>query len=181
MNNTIKNTKRLLLVCIVLVAVSVVTLLFLWLYQRRNQPFDPLPIGDPLAQSNIFSILSTEEQDGVVVVTTNFGAFRYPAENAEAMSVEAGLDGDIPTLRFTIAVDAGETPLFSICYGGTQGIPCGTYRASADAEEIPVFVIFADVPDQLDSEDRVAFEVAQELFNDIVLSMEDDPRFSGLQ
>ena len=181
MNNTINKMKRLLLVCIVLVAVSVVSILLFVLYQHLHQPFDSLPIGDPLEPSAVFSILSAEEKGEDLVVTTNLGAFRYPAEYADTIHVEAGLDGDVPTLRFTITVDAGETTLFTICYGGKQGIPCGTYRASADVEEIPVYVIFADVPNQLESEDRVAFEGAQELFNDIVLSMEEDPRFIGLR
>lgn len=180
MNNTIVKTKRLLVVCIVLVAASVLSLLFFWLYQRRNQPFDPIPIGDPLEQSDSFKILSMEEQNGIMTVTTSYGAFCYPTETSGEMKIQAGLDGELPTLRFTIMLDVGEIPLFTIQYGGEKGLPCGTYRYSADDEEMAVMVIFADAPEQLDSEDRVAFEMAQELFNEIIHSMEEDPRFVGL-
>ena len=135
---------------------------------------------DETGGKDAFVLLSTKEEQGVKTFTTIYGSFSYPTEFAKDVVVEASTKGGIPTITFSLDQSELEATLFTIRYGGREGIPFGTYQASADVEPITVYVSFSEAPENFSAEDRRTFEMAQEIFNDVIASMEENSEFSGI-
>jgi hypothetical protein len=70
--------------------------------------------------------------------------------------------------------------VFTVHYGGSEGRPFGILSLSGDTDEITVAVAFADPPAGLSADDLTTFQAAQEVFNEILASMNEDARFNGM-
>jgi hypothetical protein len=127
-----------------------------------------------------FAILSEKEEQGVKTYSTVYGEFSYPTEFAEGIDVKASTKQGIPTLVFVINLNDRDASLFTIRYGGKEGIPFGTYQSSGEGEMITLYVSFAEMPPDLTADERDRFEAAQEVFNDVIASMEKNSEFEGL-
>lgn len=131
-------------------------------------------VGSPESETE-FVILSQKEENGVKTFSTVYGEFSYPTEFAEDVEVKASVKDGIPTLAFVINLNNREAPLFTIRYGGKEGIPFGTYQSSKEEKMITLYVSFAEKPSDLTTNERDRFEAAQEIFNDVITSIEKNP------
>lgn len=191
MHNRSKKIIILLSACVMVVLVSLIAVLALSLSNDTNHSLpqdDPSAAQDkdeqnsqnkPAPDFSAFSILSTEEKGDSILVETSFSDFRYPGAFADTISVKAQGRDTSAILAFFAKIGSEEVPLFTVHYGGQEGIPCGTLTLSEDVKTVAVSVTFADLPADLSSDDQITFWAAQELFNDVITSMEEDPRFSG--
>jgi hypothetical protein len=127
-----------------------------------------------------FQILSTTETDGSVVIKTTFGNSRYPAAFSDLITVKAQSGEASASLQFFAQIDSKEIPVFTVHYGGSEGRPFGILSLSGDTDEITVAVAFADPPAGLSADDLTTFQAAQEVFNEILASMNEDARFNGM-
>ena len=174
MNETIKRSRTLLKICKVAV-ISVLTLVMVGCAPSLSY------VGDTNEDAEKY-ILSTKVEDGWVTIKTELGVFQYSDAYADLFSVKAqeSKAKDLPDFMFSVKIGFAYYELFTICYGGEEGIPCGTFAPDNGKDLVVVYVQFADVPSKLSGDDLALYVEAQEAFNEIVASMEADSRFSGL-
>ena len=131
----------------------------------------------PTENSDAFAILSKKEEQGIMTIATVYGEFSYPTEFVKGVDVQASEEDGIPTLTFVIHMNDRKESLFTIRYGGNRGILFGTYQASKNEKAIGLYVSFAEPPADFSAEDQNTFEMAQDLFNDVIASMANNPGF----
>ena len=190
MFNQLKRVRVLPLVCLIITVVFLIMILVYSLLNESNDPptsqespgiqdyIDPNDENKPNADFSRFDILSTKEEGNAIVVETTFGCFQYPTAFSDLITVKAKSEDLSANIEFFVQINSKEVPLFTVHYGGTEGNPCGLLTLSEDTKPIVVSVIFATPPADLSSENEATFGAAQEIFNDVIASMEEDPRFS---
>lgn len=180
--------KRLLIACAVVVTVALVVLcVVLALSRREPQPTQPTnptgtvatpttqPPDHPGETMETLVIQQIEEQGSMIVVTTNYGTVAYPVAFEALMSVEARNQENDVALEFYATIDGKQCALYALAFHSREGIPVGYLQVGENV--YAVNAIFHE-PVGLDADGKSTFYAAQETFNDVVTSLEDNTGFS---
>lgn len=164
-------------VCVLAVCATIVTVV---LVGRDGTA----PDGDTTTTEPTGSFLPTLEMVSVaergewVEVETTFGSFRYPAAFADFFGVEAVDQGESARLQFDAQLAGKNVTVYTIHYNKAVGLRCGTLKLSDTAAEIAVYAEFAEKTDDIPADWLKTFYAVQETFNDVLLSMAEDGRFT---
>lgn len=164
-------------------AVLVVTLILLvYMLVSMNDDKSSKPTNNPSvpAISNNASMVKellvngVQELDDSVIVTTSYCVVSYPHAFCDLIQVDATTYKNYAQLDFSAKVGNEERLLYSLMFNGTSGISVGTimvdgvqYKVTAEIYELN------DVGEEL----RMTFSAAQETFNDIMMSLAENPGF----
>lgn len=125
-------------------------------------------------------VLSREEQGDVVVVTTSYGTLRFPFAFADLIRIYPETEGEISSLTFVAEISGKEHSLFALFFGGEEGaIPLGTL--TVDGVEKKVFAAISAPDEAALGEGMSTFLAAQESFNDVVVSLGENPNFKAAE
>lgn len=127
-------------------------------------------IGDQLEIQRI------EEQGDVVVVTTNYCRVTYPYAFSDLVQVEQINSDEKVALRFYAVVSGKRMELYELVFGGEGSAPLGMLILNGKA--LPLTANFYKPAADISENDRIAFVAAQETFNDVALSLEDNAHFT---
>ena len=122
-----------------------------------------------------------EEQGEMMVVNTTFCQVKYPFAFADLIQATAVQNGDVASLEFCVLIAGQEYPIFTLHFGGSDGILLGTLAVADEAEARTVYaeLFQADVT-ALDA-NASTFYAAQECFNDVVISLGENANFAAAE
>lgn len=122
------------------------------------------------------TVLSTEEQGDMMVVTTSFGQVKYPFAFGDLIQVKAVTDGGVAALEFSALISGEEYPAYAIRFGSGEGIVLGTLEVPGEAE---VRMVSAEIypADAALGDKANTFYAVQESFNDVVASLSENQGF----
>ena len=127
-------------------------------------------------------IISESESGEWITVETTYDSFkfRYPVSLAEIIDIKAINEDNYSALQFSAVVDRSELPAYTIYFNKADGVPRGTFKLDSGSE-ITVSVEFEDSKN-IDNADMLpAFNAVQETFNDVIVSMREDSRFTEIE
>ena len=114
---------------------------------------------------------SIEEQGEVMLVATSFCELKYPFAFADLIQVQAVNEGDVASLEFSALISGVEHPLFAVRFGQAEGILLGTFAVPEEAVERNVYAEFYSADEAVLGEQIGTYRAAQEIFNDVVVSL----------
>ena len=85
---------------------------------------------------------------------------------------------EIKTLEFYTVLEGNEYPLFDVIFGGTQGIRMGDWKVPGRSQTVPVFAKIYDEDATLGENWQLSFRAAQECFNDIAQSLNENEGYT---
>ena len=173
MNKKVRNIVLMLLVCVVLVVLSVTITVFV---TSKISTTENVP--EKIVQEDTkLQILSTVEEDESIVVETTYGKFGYPKAFMDVMAVETAVVSGDECLKFISYLDGIPADVYTIYFDSNNGSICGHQVLPGD-KKVNVSVVFADAPDQISDDWKTTFYAVQETFNDVIVSMAEDSRFT---
>ena len=120
-------------------------------------------------------VLSIQEQDAQVIVTTSYCVVKYPYAFSDLVQVETINQDEKASLRFYTVLDETKLYLYELVFDGTGSIPLGTITVGQKV--MGVSAVIHQPGATLEGDVRVAFVAAQETFNDVVLSLKDNSNY----
>ena len=137
-------------------------------------------VEEDVIDFSAFKILSTKYVSSKIEVETNLCKISYSAAFSDVISVKSEGLNNCAKLNFYANLSFGETLIYSIIFGGEESMAFGKLQVNEGKETINVYVSFYDAPANLDKDDKATFNATQETFNDVVSSLNDNPRFSEI-
>ena len=177
MNKKAKNIVLMLLVCIVLVIVSVAITAFV---TSRSGTTENVSEKKIVQEDTKLQIISTVENNEWIVVETTYGRFCYPRAFMDVIAVETAVVSGDECLKFMSEIDGISTAVYTIYYDSNEGVLCG-HQVLPNDEKVNVSVVFEDAPDQISDDWKTTFYAVQETFNDVIVSMSEDSRFTAVE
>ena len=176
MNKKAKNIVLMLLVCVVLVVLSATITTFVTSQSSKSEnAFEKVGQEDTKLQ-----ILSSVENNEWIVVETTYGKFCYPRAFMDVMAVETAVVSGEECLKFMSEIDGISTVVYTIYYDSNEGVLCG-HQVLPNDEEVNVSVVFEDAPAKISDDWKTTFYAVQETFNDVIVSMAEDSRFTAVE
>lgn len=180
---TAKETRSLLLsICAVLVITLILLIVMLTSMKDRKKPEKPSSDNTTTAslrgdfQMQELLIQEVKEQNDVVVVISSYCVIKYPYAFSDLICIKPQTYDYYSQLDFSASVDGEERLLYTLLFNKDTGIPVGSLRVNGT--EYKVTAVIYDLNDA--SEDnRVTFYAAQETFNDIMVSLAENPGFTA--
>ena len=128
--------------------------------------------GDSDAENKlpVLTVIEMAEKGDVVSVTTTYGTFEYPAAFSDFMSVKSESAKNTSKLQFFANVNDEEILIYTMLFGGTEGLPLGTIQKTDWAEPVVVTVLFPEEPIGLNESDLLTYYATQETFNNVMFS-----------
>lgn len=119
-----------------------------------------------------------ENPDGQVVeITTSYCVVKYPIAFQDQIRVDAENQEDRAELKFSVLLNNAEYPLYSLIFGGNEGIPVGTLTRK-DGTVVSVAILFCQADESLDMESLQSFYAVQETLNDVLQSLAENKQFT---
>lgn len=178
--NFFAQRKKLTTVCVTLATVLLVLFcVVLVLPDNDVQPSQPpgttgyIP-DDQTAPVKELVIQDLTEQGNVMVVTTNYCTVSYSIAFSDIIGVKTETSKDCAKLNFCATIDGNEAALYTLLFGGEEGMPIGSVRV--DDRVYTVTVLFHD-GDGIQEEGMITFYAAQETFNDVIASLKKSDTF----
>ncbi|MBR5286574.1 MAG: hypothetical protein IKU30_06730 [Clostridia bacterium] len=138
-------------------------------------------VEEDVIDFSAFKILSSKYASSKIEVETTLCKISYSAAFSDVISVKPEGLNNCAKLNFYANLSSGETLIYSIIFGGEESTAFGKLQVNEGKETINVYVSFYDAPANLDKDDKATFNATQETFNDVVSSLNDDPRFSEIR
>lgn len=120
---------------------------------------------------------SVVRQGETMIVTTSYATVKYPFAFSDLLSVVPVNQTDRAVLEFYAVIDGGEYLLFSISFDGGEGILLGYLTPEGEQQAMPVWGTIQAADPEMDANGARTFYAAQEMFNDVVSSLEENPGF----
>ena len=172
-------------VTVVLLVVSVMLGISRW-GNPASQPTNPTvttsPADDPATRPSDGTggemkellLQDVSEQGNVIVVTTTYCAVSYPVGFEEVITAEVQMQENDPRIVFYATIGGEKHALYALLFNGREGIPLGHLRVEGDIYSVSA--IFYD-PEGVSGEGLSTFNAAQETFNDVAMSLEENKNF----
>lgn len=132
-------------------------------------------------QPAVLTVDSIKEQGDTVVVSTSYCQLKYPFAFADLIEVEAVNEQDRAELIFSVKLDLSAYKLFSVTFGGSEGILLGTMDIPGADAPVEVYAALYQLDDALGDNFASTFNAAQESFNDVALSLTENEGFTPAQ
>lgn len=121
-------------------------------------------------------LLEQSRQGEKILVSTSFAQVSYSASFSDIVTVECYSQGDARSIRFFAQLSGSPRELFEICFDGSGTIDLGTLQV-ADRTCLVTARLFQP-PEEMTDNDRLSFLAAQDVFNEVVVSMGAIPGFA---
>lgn len=121
---------------------------------------------------------SIEEAGDCVIVHTSYAELAFPFAFSDMIHVAADNQGDYAVLRFFVCLNDGQYPIFNLVFNAESVFHLGTIYLDDDMPAAVVSAEFCDPDDSIDQVNMSSFYAAQEVFNDIVTSLEQNITFT---
>lgn len=190
MNKRVKKTKRqhiLYSIVMLVLLVAIIIMVAVWLDGRGDGSFfadGQQNFNDDVQNQQVdlstFQIISTTEKNDSVVLVTSLGTLQYSAAFSDVITVNATSGKSGAAIVFSAVLQSDEIPLFTVHYGSKIGNVLGKFVLSDNSSEVWASVEFAALPEGLSADVINTLQAAQEIFNDVYASMEEDSRFVGM-
>lgn len=139
----------------------------------------PAVVETTVPEYAVLTVDGTEDQGDVVAVTTSFGQLKYPFAFSDLIKISASNALDVAELNFIAQISGEEYPLFTIRFGGgEEDILLGTMEIPGEDAARNVYVRFGDVEEAALGEHLNTYLAAQEIFNDVVISLAENAGFT---
>ena len=172
-----KTRKNLLIACgilsmVLLVLICVVAAMIR--LPKGPNGVKPTQMQATLATVQQLEILSTEEKDGLVKVSTSYADFSYPAEFAELIHIEIENHGKYATIHFTTTIGGEEKDIYTFYFNREAEFKVGVLQMAGESCVVNAVVY---EPDGIAEEDLLSYYAAQETFNDVMMSLSENKGF----
>ena len=134
---------------------------------------------EPVASGLVVEAI--EEQGDNMVVRTSFVHVKYPFAFADLIQVNAANEDDVASLEFFVSNQDVQHPIFTIRFGGDEGILLGTVQISNEEAPRTVYAELASADADALGDYLETFYAAQESFNDVVASLMENEGFVAAQ
>lgn len=114
------------------------------------------------------------EQGNMIVATTTYCTVSYPVGFEEIVTVEVQNQENDPRIVFYATIGGEKHALYALLFNGREGMPLG--YLCVEGNIYSVNAIFYD-PEGISDEGLSTFNAAQETFNDVAMSLEDNKNF----
>lgn len=129
------------------------------------------------APKAVLQVLSTEEQGEYVTVTTTYGSFRYPFAFSDLIQIQAMEENGSESLMFYAVIGDTGAKLFTIRFDDGGAVALGAMTVDQDGTTLPLTADVYSAPDTLDADGKNTYYAAQEIFNDVVISLQENENF----
>ena len=181
-----KASQRLVIICGILLAV-LITLVAVVVILDRSAANETPNSSTPVASSpdigykgEILSLLvqSVEEQGDVVLVKTTYCTLAYPFAFSDLIRIETQTFEKDAQMVFSAFVGEEEVKLYTLYFNRAVGIPLGTLTVDGVK-----YVVTAEIHDLVyaNEDNRLTYQAAQETFNDVAMSLEENEHFQAAQ
>lgn len=140
----------------------------------------PVELPEPEEEALVLTVLSVENEGDFMVVDTTFGQVKYPFAFSDLIEIEAVNEENLAALVFLARIGDHTYPLFTVSFGDCEGIPLGTLMLP-DEEIRNVSVQFATVEETELGDNLNSYYAAQEVFNDVIVSLEENAHFTAAE
>lgn len=137
-----------------------------------------ITIATELAYMKTLELVSTEEQGNIIAVTTSYCSFSYPFAMSDLIWINPVTFRDHAALEFYVLIGDGQYNLFTIWFDGAGDIPLGSMVIPGEDVVVAVSAEVYQAPDTLDSWAMNTYNAAQEIFNDVAVSLTENEGFS---
>lgn len=120
-------------------------------------------------------LLEQSRQGEKILVSTSFVQLSYSASFSDIVTVECYSQGDARSIRFFAQLSGSPRELFEICFDGSGAINLGTLPV--DNRTCSVTARLFQPPEEMTDNDRLSFLAAQDVFNEVVVSVGAIPGF----
>lgn len=182
---TAKETRNLLLsICAVLIVTLILLIFMLSSMNNNHRPGKPsadntttVPSQDAVQVQELL-VEDVKEQDDFVVVDTSYCVIKYPYAFSDLIHVASQTFDNYSQLDFSAVVGSEERVLYTLLFNKDEGIPVGTL--TVNGAEYRVAAVIYEL-DDVSEDHRVTFYAAQETFNDVMVSLAENPGFTAAQ
>lgn len=120
-----------------------------------------------------------EEQGDTMLVRTSFVQVKYPFAFADLIQVRPVNGDNVDSLEFFVASQDEEHPIFTLHFGGNEGILLGTLQISNEETPRTLYAELASADTEALGDYLETFYAAQESFNDVVASLAENTNFTA--
>jgi flavodoxin len=177
----------LLLVCGVLLAVLIGLVTIVLIVENSGKRTDLGDSTNSEASGNDIGyvgdimelvVQSVEEQGDVLVVKTTYGTIQYPAAFSDLIRIETETFEKDAQMVFSAFVGEEEVKLYTLYFNRAVGIPLGTLTVDGVK-----YAVTAEIHDLVyaNEDNRLTYQAAQETFNDVAMSLEENENFQAAQ
>ena len=130
---------------------------------------------EPTTQPELI-VNSMQEQGDTVVVETSYVNVKYSAEFADVINVSVVKKNNCFGLAFVFESDDVRAPLYTIMFNADEGNVVGTLKLNNQTNNVNVSAILYE-PMDLNEVYQTTFYAAQETFNDVIVSLEENENY----
>lgn len=123
-------------------------------------------------------VQSVEEQGDWMVVNTTYGVIKYPFAFSDLIRIETENGSNDAKMDFSAFVGEEEVMLYTLYFNKNAGITLGSL--TVDGEEYTVTAVIHDLV-YANEDNRLTYQAAQETFNDVAMSLEENDHFQAAQ
>jgi len=124
--------------------------------------------------------ISTEESGENVILETTYCTLKYPKMFVEMIETEVYFGDGTGCVMVFAKLNNNSVPAFTILFNSSEGIDVGTLKLDGVDSPLRVSVVFYEENAQgLPDGDREGFYAVSEAFNDIALSLEENPGYTS--
>lgn len=180
--------KVLLSVCVFLLVGALVVLLF-FMGQRQNtdapntgtteQTGGTQQTTQPMKTAlQELIVHSVEQQNDMMIVDTSYCVLKYPFAFSDLIRIQPQMEEDRAALEFAILIDEKTYAVFTLYFGGSDGVLMGTLAVDGSDEPVNVYAVIHEAEESLPEGSRSSFLAAQEVINDVAASLAENTNFS---
>lgn len=139
--------------------------------------------GDPATEQvsesmKRLEVQSIEEAGECVIVHTSYAELAFPFAFGDMIRIAADNQDDYAVLRFFVCLGDGQYPIFNLVFNAESVFRLGTIYLDDAMPSAMVSAEFCDPDASIDQANMSSFYAAQEVFNDIVTSLEQNKTFT---
>ena len=181
-----KRSLRLAISCGILLAVLIALVAVVVILDRSTAHETPNSSTPAAASPDIgyegeileLLVQSAQEQGNVVVVKTTYCTLEYPFAFSDLIRIETETFEKDAQMVFSAFVGEEEVKLYTLYFNRAVGIPLGTLTV-----EGVKYTVTAEIHDLVyaNEDNRLTYQAAQETFNDVAMSLEENDNFQAAQ
>lgn len=177
-----RNKRSLIMVCLGLAAILLILIAILFIVgdnqKDSNKESTPQTSNVETATGHMdeLELLSVETVDSSVVITTNYGTMRYSAAFVDIMQVEVENLDACAQLVFSVLIDGAWHKIYALMINVKDELLVGHWTIGDTVYPVSA-ILYA--PEGIRDDELLTFYAAQETFNDIMFSLEENKGFAS--
>ena len=149
-------------------------------YLAPDSPIDTTPFNSEIKIPEL-KIESIEDGAKDVILKTNYCELHYPSMYYDLIKADAYYGDGTGGIIFSANIGGGYATVYTIIFNGEDGGSVGTLKLDGIDEPIRVSVNFYEPASNILGDALEGFYAAQETFNDVAMSLEENEHFQAAQ